>query len=549
MRVRSALRCGAVAAVVALAAIPAITASAAQQPGPVRLVVTLHGATPSRAALQADVRSLRVDAVQQLGHGLAAVTVRTDDARAAAEALDASSRVADAAPDRRFTASSTPAPVSAPDPWFPEQWDLWDARSTVRAGGFGVDASRAWTATMGDPDVVVAVLDTGITAHPDLAGASIVPGYDFVSQTGGVGSGDGDGWDGDPSDPGDACAALGQGSSWHGTFVTGEIVAQRGRSGVVGEASRVSVEPVRVLGPCGGSEADSIAAIEWSSGGSVQGVPPNPHPAQVVSMSLGSQAGACSGALQTAIDDAIGRGSVVVAAAGNDGSTMSGTSPANCAGVISVVATTRTGALAGYSNRGDSRITPSISAPGGSDADPVIGDTWTSAGAFAAAGDTAAIAAEEGTSMATPLVSGAIALLLSVHPGLHPADVLQRLGATATPFPVGSTCTRARCGAGIVDAGGLLGAKQVFLHASATRITGGARVGTRVKAAAGSWRPAPDRVRYRWLRDGRPIARATGRTYVLRARDAGHRIAVRVQVSRARTSSAVAMSPAVHVSR
>ena len=272
-----------------------------------------------------------------------------------AAALDASPLVAAATPDRRFTVSSTPSPISGVAPWFPEEWDLWDPASTTRAGGYGVDAPRAWTRTYGSRNVVVAVLDTGITPHPDLVGVAKVPGYDFVSEIDGVETGDGDGWDADPSDPGDACAELDQDSSWHGTFVTGEIAAQRDRSGVVGQAPGITIEPVRVLGGCGGSEADTIAAIEWSSGGAVDGVPANQHPASVISMSLGSDTGACSDALQTAVDDAIDRGSVVVAAAGNDGTTMADTSPANCAGVVSVVATTRSGSLASYSNRGIER--------------------------------------------------------------------------------------------------------------------------------------------------------------------------------------------------
>jgi serine protease len=517
---------------------------------PTAFVLQVDGALPSAAQLTASLASGRVDSVRSLGNGLAAVEVSGNGTVAQqARALERSPHVADAAPDRRFTAASTPAPVTAPDPWFSDQWDLWDAKSTVRAGGFGIDAPRAWTKTQGDSEVVVAVLDTGITPHADLEGASILTGYDFVSQTDGVDSGDGDSWDPDPSDPGDACAELDQDSSWHGTFVTGEIVAQRGRTGVVGAAPDVSVVPVRVLGSCGGSEADSIAAIEWASGGTVAGVPDNAHPAQVISMSLGSDTGECSDALQSAIDDAVERGSVVVAAAGNDGSTMSDTSPANCAGVVSVVATTRTGALAGYSNRGDALLTPSVSAPGGSDANPIVGDTWTSAGAFTAAGNTAAVAADQGTSMATPRVSAAIALLLSLHPGLDPADVMQRLAATVTPFPAGSTCTQATCGEGIVNAGNLVGAKAVFLRTAAPSIRGAARVGRTVRATAGTWRPSPTTVTYRWLRDGKPIAKATRSAYALRAADAGHRITVKVRVVRARTVTVTATSAGVRVPR
>ncbi|RIX30314.1 S8 family serine peptidase [Amnibacterium setariae] len=544
-------RCAALVATVAMTVGLGGAAVAADAGGdPSRFVVQVDGALPTAAQLDASLPSVQVESVRPLGEGLAAVEVTGRGTETQQErALDASPLVDAASPDRRFTVASTRAPVADADPWTSEQWDLWDASSQARAGGFGIDAPRAWTRTRGDRDVVVAVLDTGITPHPDLRGASVLPGYDFVSDIEGIDTGDGGGWDGDPSDPGDACAELGTDSSWHGTFVAGEIVAQRNGTGVIGAAPRVSVLPVRVLGGCGGSEGDSIAAIEWASGGRVPGVPANPNPAQVLSLSLGSDTGECSDALQTAIDDAIDRGTVVVAAAGNDGATMADTSPANCAGVVSVVATTRTGMLAGYSNRGDASITPSIAAPGGSDANPVVGDVWTAAGAFTDQGNRAAIGADQGTSMATPRVAAAVALLLSVRPGLDPADVMQRLAATATPFPAGSTCTEARCGEGIVNAGDLVGAQRVFLQTAAPRTTGTARVGKRLTATSGSWKPSPTAVRYRWLRDGKPVAGATGRAYRLRPRDAGHRIAVRVQAVRGGTLAATATSPARRIPR
>ncbi|MGT2425933.1 S8 family serine peptidase [Amnibacterium kyonggiense] len=519
-------------------------------PRPVAFVVTTSGGAPTARQLQATVPSLRVRSVTPLGDGLASVEVQAPTSAAAqADALAASPLVTAATPDRRFTVAGAPSPVPGVSPWYGEQWDLWDGASTRRAGGFGVDAPRAWTRTFGRSGVVVAVLDTGITPHPDLAGAAMVPGYDFVSETPGVLTGDGDGWDADPADPGDACPELGTASTWHGTFVTGEIAAQRDGVGVTGLAPGVAIEPVRVLGGCGGSESDTIAAIEWASGGAVPGVPANAHPAQVISMSIGSDAGGCSDALQTAVDDAIGRGTTVVAAAGNDGTTMDDTSPADCAGVVSVVATTRSGSLAAYSNHGSADLQPSIAAPGGSDADPVVGDVWTSTGAFTAKGDRAAIGTDIGTSMATPRVAAAIALLLSLHPQLDPADVMQRLASTATPFPSGSTCTATTCGAGILDAGDLLGAKRVLLPVRAATVTGPARVGGRLTAGSGTWRPAARTLAYRWLRDGRPIAGATSRAYTVRRADAGHRVSVRVRLGRAGALDASSTSPSRRIAR
>lgn len=151
--------------------------------------------------------------------------------------------------------------------------------------------------------------------------------------------------------------------------------------------------------------------------------------------------------------------------------------------------------------------------------------------------------------MATPRVSAAIALLLSVAPGLTPDQVAARVRATATPFPVGARCSRTRCGAGVVNAGNLVGASRLFVHATATTVTGTLRAGRRLVAHPGVWRSAPQQVRFRWQRDGRPIAGATGGTYRVRARDVGHTIGVRVEVLRAGTVTAAARSASRRVAR
>jgi serine protease len=215
---------------------------------------------------------------------------------------------------------------------------------------------------------------------------------------------------------------------------------------------------------------------------------------------------------------------------------------------VCVVATTRSGSLAGYSNRGTSEVQPTIAAPGGSDADPIIGDIWTSTGAFTAKGNRAGVGTDEGTSMATPRVTAAVALLLSVHPGLAPADVTRRLADTATPFPAASSCDPIRCGDGIVNAGDLVGAESVLMRVRAATVSGTARVGRRLTATS-SWRPSPTSLRYRWLRDGKPIARATAHTYLLRTADAGHRIAVQVRAVRRGSATSTDTSAARHVFR
>jgi serine protease len=384
-------------------------------------------------------------------------------ATAAAATLAHLAGITSAAPDVRVRALTT-APVRPAETRFGQQWDLWDAASRMRRGGWGVDAPRAWTRTKGSAAVVVAVLDTGITAHPDLVHAHQRPGYDFVSNTQGVHSYDGGGWDSSPKDPGDRCRLTGDPSSWHGTFVTGEIAAQHDGRGVAGEAPGVSIEPVRILGGCGGLESDEIAAIGWASGGTVTTpagarLKPNAYPADIISLSVASEQ-PCDGPLQRAIDAAIARGTVVVAAAGNDDESVAASAPADCRGVISVAATTRHGNRAGYSNHGTSAHAVTIAAPGGNGTSPILGDGWSSTGSSTAAGNTAGTTWAAGTSMAAPRVAAAAALLLSVRPGLSPSEVRSRLRSTATHFDDDSSCTVVRCGAGIVNAGDLVGARR-----------------------------------------------------------------------------------------
>ncbi|MDQ1513553.1 MAG: serine protease [Microbacteriaceae bacterium] len=537
---------------------PAIAAGTSQA-GATDYVVATSGGTPSARTLDAALAGTAdVTRVRSLGHDLAVVTVRGSlagaRARAVGRALTATPAIASAAVDSRMTLQGAKPPGTTLDPLFPGQWDLWDSASTKRAGGYGVDAPRAWLRTTGSSDVVVAVLDTGYTRHPDLPWARFAPGYDFVTGGDGVLTGDGDGWDADARDPGDVCPdESDSGSSWHGTFVTGEIAAKRDSRGVAGEAPGITIEPIRVLGGCGGTESDTIAAIRWAIGAAVPGVPDadrNTRPADVISMSIGSPLApgeTCSAALQAAIDEAWAAGTTVVAAAGNDDAPVSTDSPASCAHVISVAATSRYGNRAYYSNYGTAALSPTIAAPGGTDAYPVWGDLWTSTGAFSQSGNTAAIGGYIGTSMAAPRVAAAVALLLSVHPTMTPDEVAARLTERSTRFPSTSTCTTVRCGAGIVNAGDLLGVHKRFVHVVSATITGTAKPGSRLTAHAGTWRPGAEATGYRWYRDGKPLS-ATSATYRLTRRDAGARITVRVTVSRSGYSSASAFSAGRRIS-
>lgn len=347
------------------------------------------------------------------------------------------------------------------DPQLPiYQWDLLE---TVG----GIHAPTAWTDSTGE-GVVVAVLDTGSTPHVDLKD-NLLPGYDFISAFGQDSgrpdiAGDGDGRDADPTDPGDWvdasmgwCARTGS-SSWHGTHVAGTVAAVTDNGlGVAGTAWGAKVQPVRVLGHCGGLTSDIAEAIIWAAGGSVPGVPDNPTPADVINLSLGGR-GACSedADTQAAIDMAVNRGTTVVVAAGNNGADAAGYSPASCNHVITVAATGITGAMASYSNHGR-RIT--LAAPGG-DYAPAAGRSagmvWSTSNDGATVATTDILRGLEGTSMAAPHVAGIVALMQSAVVGagqepMTPAEISDILVASARPFPVGLPSGR-QLGAGIADA-------------------------------------------------------------------------------------------------
>ncbi len=312
---------------------------------------------------------------------------------------------------------------------------------------YGVDATEAWPTTTGT-GVTVAVVDTGLRYdHPDLAGQG-VPGYDMVSDV--AISNDGDGRDPDASDPGDWCDSSGDASSWHGTHVAGTIAALANNGvGVFGGAPGVKIEPVRVLGACGGMLSDIVDGIVWAAGGTVAGVPANPTPAQVINLSLGGD-GACVVDEQAAIDMARAHGALVVVAAGNGAADARNSQPADCQGVLTVAATDQAGKRADFSNYGPA---VDLAAPGVGILSTVDIGTTSPAGP--------AYASYDGTSMATPHVALSAALVKAANPALTPDAITALLMDTATPFAADASatgCAMLGCGAGIVNATAALAA-------------------------------------------------------------------------------------------
>jgi len=243
------------------------------------------------------------------------------------------------------------------DPQYSKQWNLTNPTTGVQNTGNARLRRGA--------NVKVAVLDTGYVPHPDLV-TGMANGYDFVSDP--LSARDGNGRDPNPLDEGDYAPynlckdqANAHTSTWHGTHVAG-IIGARGNNGmgIVGVADLARVQPVRVLGRCGGRTSDIADAIIWAAGGHVDGVPDNTYPAKIINMSIGTVT-QCPAAYQRAIDIARSKGALVVAAAGNGNTEASKYAPANCMGVITVGATTKAGTRASFSNYG-TRV--NISAPG-----------------------------------------------------------------------------------------------------------------------------------------------------------------------------------------
>lgn len=300
----------------------------------------------------------------------------------------------------------------------------------------------AWDITRGSPDVVVAVIDTGITRHPQLD-SRLLPGVDTISDQ--RNAGDGDGRDSDPTDPGGDLPN--GGSTWHGTHVAGTIGAvSNDGEGVAGVDWHARLLPVRVLGKYGGTDFDILAGMTWAVGDAVPGLMPNRNPAHVVNMSLGGH-GPASRAYQELIDSAVGRGVVFVVAAGNENSDTAFTRPCNQERVLCVGATRFTGARASYSNHGDE---VSVMAPGGQMSEDRSGDgkpdgvlsTYRSPD-----GRTPTVAFLNGTSMAAPHIAGLVSLMKSVRPTMKLAEVEDSLRRTASPI---AGCSG--CGAGLVNA-------------------------------------------------------------------------------------------------
>lgn len=427
------------------------------------------------------------------------------------------------------------------DPLLGSQWYLQNLQYAA------INAVGAWDFGIGLPGVTVAVIDTGITAHVDLA-ARLLPGYDFISDA--AQGGDGNGWDSDPSDAGDGLAPTdvssmrnpnstlyqcGSGangdqpipSNWHGTKVAG-IVAAAGNNGVgiAGVAWGVNILPVRAMGKCGGRDSDILTAMRWAAGLPIGGVPTNTHPARIINLSLGGQ-NTCTAAWRDVMADMTRAGVLVVAAAGNEPRFDPFTGaplidePGNCPGVLAVAGVRHEGNKVGYSSFG---AEVGISAPagncvntGGACLFPI--NTTSNSGTYTPATPTYTDSTDYtvGTSFATPMAAGVAGLMWSVHADFTPALLIQRLKSGARSFvadPALPTCpqlvpdsdvkagqcncTASTCGAGLLNAFGAV--SEALRPVARATVSGGGTTGLAVTLNASGSEVATGRsiASYRW---------------------------------------------------
>jgi len=414
--------------------------------------------------------------------------------------------------ERRYPHAMPNDPLFFPTATASGQWYMQTpSTATPGSDAAATDAVSAWDITQGSSGTVIADVDSGIRFdHPDLLragfdssragfGGRLLPGYDFVGQDLDAGNGspletflianDGNGWDPDPSDPGDwidstdlknsavfpAKNCSTQNSSWHGTRVMGVLGAlTNNNTGVAGMTWNPYLLPVRALGKCGGLDSDIITGIEWAVGMSINDVPDNPYPADIINLSLGGIGSACPTDYQSLITQLTSMGVLVVASAGNESGPVD--IPANCPGVLAVAGLRNVGTKVGYSSLGPE---VGIGAPAGNCVNTAAGspclrsiDTTENEGATAPGANSYSDQTNSnlGTSFSAPIVSGIAALMRAANANLTPPQIIARMKASATPYPQpagvaqcvnGSTanvecaCTTTSpttCGAGMVNA-------------------------------------------------------------------------------------------------
>lgn len=277
------------------------------------------------------------------------------------------------------------------DPDYSQQWGIPQ-----------IKADQAWDhVTTGSP-VTIAIIDTGVkSGHPDLA-ANIVPGYNTITDTTNT-----------------------EDDNGHGTHVAGIAAGITGNGvGISGVSGASKIMPIKAMGASGsGYTFDVDEGIVWAVD----------HGAKVLNLSLGFTT--FSQAEQDAVDYAYNHGAIVIAAVGNN-NTSANNYPAAFAHVVGVSASTETNTKASFSNYGSY---VDIAAPGTN----ILSTTFDGGYGY-----------KQGTSMASPFVAGAAALVWSQRPALTPGQLEQVLESSA--LDIGTTGKDQYFGYGLVNVLGAL---------------------------------------------------------------------------------------------
>lgn len=273
-------------------------------------------------------------------------------------------------------------PVTPDDVFFQTEYGLRNIGQTVNGwvgtAGADIAAPEAWAITTGDDNLIIAVLDSGVSAHADLAG-KLLEGHNVLNGS---------------NDVTDLCN--------HGTHVAGTAAANtNNETGIAGVCWDAQILPVRVLSVCSGFESDLADGIVYATDAG----------AHVANMSLQFSAG--TSLLHNAVLYADAAGMVMVAASGNFGQSQPAF-PARWEEVIAVGATTNTDDHWPPSNKG---VQLSVTAPGRD--------------VFSLSTQSPGYRFSSGTSMASPHVAGTAILMLAVDPTLTKQEIEDFLELTA----------------------------------------------------------------------------------------------------------------------
>jgi thermitase len=343
----------------------------------VLLVQFAHDATASQKA-SADEGAATTVLSSIGGINVEKVRVRPASAPAAIDSYRRNPNVKFVEPDFIASASDT----LPNDPYFPSgtgtpyggQWT-----DTV------IQAPKAWDVTTGSPNVITAVVDSGIDeAHPDLTGQE-VPGTSIVG--------------GSTTD-----------TYGHGEYVAGVIAAHTNNAvGVAGVCWSCRMMPVKIATSSSATYSDIASGIVWAAD----------HGARVINVSWGGTS--ASSTLDTAVSYANAHGSVVVAAAGNAGCDCPNY-PAASPGAIAVAASDSRDNLMNYSNFGS---WVQVAAP------TSVTTTWLK---DPSTGQPYGYSPVGGTSISSPVVAGVVALMLSANPNATVDQIRSALFASVDPI-------------------------------------------------------------------------------------------------------------------